>query len=85
MARLVAFFTEHRPDNAPKAGEFYAKVGPSVWAGLEKKYPGKTAKYTQVSVPCVCVCVLVCVCVCAASVCLIVYSVRDCVVVVAGA
>ena len=47
-ARLREFFAECRPDNVSKADELFDKLGTAIWAGLEKKYPGKTAKYTAV-------------------------------------
>ena len=48
IERLQAFFAENRPDNVSKAAELYGKVGSRIWIGLEAKYPGKTARYTEV-------------------------------------
>ena len=49
VERLRQFFAAHRPDNASRAPELYAKLGKQIWAGLELKYPGTTAQFTQVS------------------------------------
>ena len=49
MQRLREFFTENRPDNVPRVPELYGKLGKQIWAAMEAKYPGKTAKYTVVS------------------------------------
>ena len=50
MQRLREFFLENRPDNAPKAEELFGKLGRQIWASLEGKYPGKTAKHMVVGV-----------------------------------
>ena len=49
MQRLREFFAENRPDNVPRVPELYSKLGKQIWAAMEAKYPGKTAKYTVVS------------------------------------
>ena len=49
MQRLREFFAENRPDNVPRVPELYGKLGKQIWAAMEAKYPGKTAKYTVVS------------------------------------
>jgi predicted CopG family antitoxin len=48
LARLKAFFQANRPENVPRVPELFAKMGKSIWQGLELKYPGKTAEFTIV-------------------------------------
>jgi hypothetical protein len=48
---LRMFFQENRPDNVGRVPELFAKNGHRLWEALEKKYPGRTAKYTAVRQP----------------------------------
>ena len=48
MERLREFFAENRPENVARVPELYGKLGKQIWAAMELKYPGKTAKYTVV-------------------------------------
>ena len=76
-AALRRFFVDHKPENVSRVSELFGKLGACIWEGLEAKYPGATAKYTQVSaLACLRACfpqgyacgvplrVCVCVCVC---------------------
>ena len=49
IAKVKEFYEEVHPANVGKEAELYAKYGPAVWQALEKKYPGRTGKYTKVS------------------------------------
>jgi hypothetical protein len=51
IARLKAFFQANRPENVPRVPELFAKMGKTIWQGLELKYPGKTAEFTVVRFP----------------------------------
>jgi O6-methylguanine-DNA--protein-cysteine methyltransferase len=52
IARLRDFFSDHRPDSVDQAQALFKKLREKIWEELEKRYTGKTAKYTEV---CCCV------------------------------
>jgi hypothetical protein len=48
VERLREYFALHRPDNVPKAGELFDKLGVDIWGALESKYGG-TATFVEAS------------------------------------
>lgn len=49
IKKLREFFAENKPENVPRAEEFFHTHGKEIWTMLSAKYPGKTDRFFAVS------------------------------------